>query len=306
MIGKSFPLTSNYDIRQHLGISITKGPDGTIKLTQPKLLLELFDEYPTDNRSKYPASTYKTKDDDEDNETKVDEELRTEYLHILGKLNYLTHSRPDILTAISYSATKCKNPTRKDLQNLLEIVSYLHQTKEYGITLYPSSKHTKDIHLTAYVDASYMSHNDASSHTGYCIGLGSMKPSSYFYSKSSKQKCIATSSTHAEIRALYELTINIIYLLTLFDEIDRPIKLPAVIFEDNQSTIDLVSSPTTKITKSKHYLMLIQYVREQVQKELIEVKKVDTTQNISNILTKIITTPEFYSSIAAIMGMNND
>jgi hypothetical protein len=71
-----------------------------------------------------------------------------------------------------------------------------------------------------------------------CISLGSIQPSSYFYSKSSKQQNIATSSTHAEIRALYEMTMNIVYLLTLFEEMARPIWLPTLIFEDNQPTID--------------------------------------------------------------------
>ena len=40
IISKSFPLTCYYDITLHLGISITKFPDGITKLTLPKLLLK--------------------------------------------------------------------------------------------------------------------------------------------------------------------------------------------------------------------------------------------------------------------------
>jgi hypothetical protein len=305
MISQSFPLTWNYDVTSHLGINFTNHDDGCIKLSQPKLLQQLFDEYNTSNRSKYPASIRNERQiSSNEDEPEIDDHIRSEYLHLMGKLNYLTYSRPDILTALSYSATKCKNPNDQDLQQLIQIVSYLKQTSDYGLTLFPRKENeSTDIYLTAYVDAAYMSHTDASSHTGYCISLGSIQPSSYFYSKSSKQKNIATSSTHAEIRALYELTINIVYLLTLFEEIGRPIQLPALIFEDNQPTIDLVSSTTTKITKSKHYLMLIQYIREQCRQELIKLQKVATDHNISNILTKIITTPEFYSSFMKIMGL---
>jgi len=216
----------------------------------------------------------------------------------------LTNSRPDILPSVSYAATKSKNNTESDFQDLFQIVSYLRQTPDYGLTLYPKRPDDdKSFNLTAFVDAAYMSHSDASSHTGYCIALGSVQPQSFFMSKSQKQKCVATSSTHAEVRALFELTINIIYLTTLFDEIKRPVQLPVTIFEDNQSTIDLVSDPTTRITKSKHYLMLIHTVREQVERGLIEVKKVAGDANIANVLTKITSDDEFFDSIMKIMGI---
>jgi len=165
------------------------------------------------HRSKYPASgrfNYEQK-------SNVEYEEITEYLHLLGQLQYLTLSRPDILTAVFYAATKSHSPTLNDYERLLDLVSYLRQTHHYGLTLYPQkSEHDKNLYLTAYVDAAYMSHEDASSHTGYCIRLGPSTPKSFFMSKSSEQKCIATSSTHAEIRALYELTVNIVFLSNLF------------------------------------------------------------------------------------------
>jgi len=148
-----------------------------------------------------------------------------------------------------------------------------------------------------------MSHNDAASHTDYTIAIGSPEPKSFFYSKSMKQKLTATSSTHAEIRALYDLTLNIIFLINLFDEIERPIDLPAIIFEDNQPAIDLTMNPTVRISKSKHFLMTIKFLREQVELGLIQIKKIPTDENISNVLTKIVNAPEFVNSFNKIMGL---
>jgi len=183
------------------------------------------------------------------------------------------------------------------------IVEYLRQTSEQGLTIYPKKDEDDDkIHLTAFVDAAYMSHNDASSHTGYCVAIGSMNPRSFVVNKSSKQKCVATSSTHAEVRALFDLTVNLVFLISLFDELKRPIELPVTVYEDNQSIIDLVTSSTTRIGKSKHYLMLIQYIREQVTLVLMEVNKIPGENNICNILTKIITSAEYVDSINKIMG----
>ena len=87
---------------------------------------------------------------------------------------------------------------------------YLKQSFDYGLKIYLNQQNNdKTMNLVTY-DAAYMAHPDASSHSGYCIAIGSEQPRSYVYSQSRKQKCIATSSTHAEIRALYELTINLV------------------------------------------------------------------------------------------------
>jgi hypothetical protein len=49
--------------------------------------------------------------------------------------------------------------------------------------------------------------------------------------------------------------------------------------------------------------MLIHSVREQVERGLIEVKKVAGDANIANVLTKIISDAEFFDSIMKIMGI---
>jgi hypothetical protein len=86
----------------------------------------------------------------------------------------------------------------------------------------------------------------------------------------------------------------------------RPIDLPAIVFEDNQSTIDLVTSSTTKIGKSKHYLMLIQYIREQVKERFIQVNKIGGDKNLANMMTKILASKEYFDSVSQIMGLNKE
>ena len=211
------------------------------------------------------------------------------------------------MTMVAYHATKANDPTENDCKSLLKIVSYLRQTPDKGLILYPkSSDDNNQIHITAYVDAAYMSHEDAGSHTGYTIAIGSKNPRSSFHSKSFKQKLVATSSTHAEVRALYDLTIQLIFIINLFKEIQRTLQLPVIVFEDNQPCIDLVTQETTRLGKSKHYLNIINFIKEQVQLGLLKLNKIDTKKNISNVLTKIICGKEFYDSFQAIMGHDNN
>ena len=77
-----------------------------------------------------------------------------------------------------------------------------------------------------------------------------------------KQPLVATSSTHAEIKALYQLTIELISIINLCDELDREIELPAIIFEDNAPTIQLTDGLSARAKKSKHFLMLVNFVKD--------------------------------------------
>ncbi len=168
-----------------------------------------------------------------------------EYLHLLGMLNYITHSCLDISTELSCAATKNSNPTKEDFNELLLVMDYLWQTKEKGLILHPTQDKNSPLKLICHVNASYLAHSDAKSHTGYCLSFGKFGS---FYSKSSKQKLVATSSTHAEIRALYTIVLDIIFTIHLCAEVGHPINLPAIIFEDNQPVLDLTKTLNGKVT----------------------------------------------------------
>jgi len=228
---------------------------------------------------------------------------KTKCSGLLGKLQYLNHSRPDIRTAVSYNAS-INRPTINDYEKLLDLVRYLLITKDKGLILYPSENSIDEpVVPTCYVDASYLSHMDGKSHSGYIIGFGDI-PKSYFYSKSAKQKLVATSSTHAEIRALYELTLKLIYITSIFQEIGREVRTPIIIHEDNQPVIDL-TNPDKIINgtiKSKHFVMICEFIKEKCREGLLALLKCPTEKNESNVMTKIVVGNEFHQSLTDILG----
>jgi hypothetical protein len=108
------------------------------------------------------------------------------------------------------------------------------------------------------------------------------------------------------MRALYSLIVEIIYVITLCEDLGRPITLPTIILEDNQPVIDLASDITARIKKSKHFLVLVDYVKEQVEAGIIELNKVHTSLNRADILTKIVTGNEFRKKALGILGSHPD
>ena len=297
---KRFEITVNAEADHHLGVNIETRKDGSLKLTQSKLLNNIFTEFidalpKSNNRHRVPLLPNPTSNDDSPFD-------RKQYLHLLGMLNYLLRSRPDIATATSFAATKAVNPTHNDFNALLDIVRYLWQTKDIGLIIHPGEKH-QPLKLKCFVDASFLTHDDSHGHTGYCIGLGDIGS---FYSKSTKQPLVATSSTHAEVKALYQLVVDLIYIINLCDEIGRAIDLPVVIFEDNNPTVQLSGSLSSRIKRSKHFLMLVNFIRQNVVLGLIEVQKVASADNIADVLTKALAWRDFYPKAYKLLGLSDE
>jgi hypothetical protein len=189
---RRFKITIN-DFTKHLGINIDCLDLGEVKLRQRKLLGALFKEYPpTGRKANQPQHISRTNANDNVNDQGNEPCEQREYLHLLGMLNYIAHTQPDISTALSYAATKNMNPTKANFKEFLLVVDYLWQMKEKELILHPAQDKNAPLKLICHVDASYLAHEDAKSHAGYCLSFGKCGS---FYSKSSKQKLVSTSST---------------------------------------------------------------------------------------------------------------
>jgi hypothetical protein len=140
---------------------------------------------------------------------------------------YLTKSRSDIMAAVFFGATKSTNPTEEDYQQLYYIVDYLRVTASKGHRIFV---HIVDSSIQLYceVEASYLIHPDSQ------VGL---HPNGTFYNRSAKQTLVSTSSTHAEMRALYTLVKDILFIIYICSEVNILLLLPAVIMEDNSAVV---------------------------------------------------------------------
>jgi hypothetical protein len=133
---------------------MTKLMDGSLRLTLPKLSADIFAEFIPEampGTNKVTAQRSKISDQDWD-QTPIQ---GTKYLHLLGALLYVTKSRPDKATVVSFAATYAISPTYDEL---LRCVQYLHRAQEVGLIL-----------RTGIASASYLTHYDSKSHTGYCL-----------------------------------------------------------------------------------------------------------------------------------------
>jgi hypothetical protein len=206
------------------------------------------------------------------------------------------------MTATSFAATNASKPTRHNLEQVLEIIKYVKDTKDttYKIAKGSEQKVEKSLRVRAQVDASYLTHPDSHSHTGYGLSMGENE--SFFYVRSSKQSDIATSSTHAEMKALYTLVKDILFIVQLMDDIKEKIELPIIILEDNAAVVTMAIEQASQMKRSKHFLMITNYVKEMVGRGIVYIKKVRGEENTADILTKKVRSADFRTKAMKMMG----
>ena len=137
---KHFDVTIEPEADAFLGINFHYDESGNCKLSQKKLLTKLFNENPPLPQGKRwkppkhpygPAPSHGHQPSEEDLQA-VD---ITVYLRLLGLLMYLTKSRPEITTAVSFGATNAHNPLQHHYRDLQYIVEYLRANPDDGLII---------------------------------------------------------------------------------------------------------------------------------------------------------------------------
>jgi histone deacetylase 1/2 len=154
----------------------------------------------------------------------------TEFMSKLMRVRYLVRTRPDIELAISALTTKSRAPTKGDMKRLNRVLCYLRGTKTICIIIRP----VEDLKIYAYMDAGYAVHPKMESHSGVIVTMGKFGPPIHY--KSLKQKLVTTSSTEAELVAIYDALDFIIWMREIMDFLGWP-QGTTTIFQDNTSTI---------------------------------------------------------------------
>ena len=138
-------------MESYLGVKFEFHPNGDVKLTQPKLLKSLFKEYKEElknQRAREPLSPQRLPASHSAEPIEP-----SAYPHLEEALIYLTKSRPDIHTAVSFGATHSVTPTRGDFEELIHCLKYLEATQEEGLVL-KAGEPNRELVLRCYVNAS--------------------------------------------------------------------------------------------------------------------------------------------------------
>ena len=134
------------------------------------------------------------------------------YRRLVGKLNYLTITRPNISFPVSVVSQFLQSPYDSHWDAVIRILRYIKSTPGQGV-LYENRGHTQVI---GYIDADWAgSLTDRRSTSGYCVFIGG----NLISWRSKKQHVVARSSAEAEYRAMTLATCELIWLRHLLQEL---------------------------------------------------------------------------------------
>lgn len=137
------------------------------------------------------------------------------YRSIIGALQYLTLSCPDIAFLVNKLSQYLQHPTIDHWQACKRVLRYLKGTTQYGLHFTPTAPHHFVLEGNSDADkASCL--DDRRSTSGHCIYLGG----NLIAWSSKKKPIVARSSTEFEYRALAQAATELFWLQYLFHEID--------------------------------------------------------------------------------------
>jgi hypothetical protein len=274
-------------LKYFLGLEVAQSREG-ITVSQRKYCLDLLKD--SGFLGSKPASTPLDPAVKLHNDAgKLYEDIPT-YRRLVGRLLYLTNTRPDISFAVQQLSQFLHKPTMAHYNAACRVIRYLKHNPGRGL-LFPRQS---DLQLLGFSDADWAGCIETRrSVTGYCFFLGS----SLISWKAKKQLTISRSSSEAEYRALSSSTCELIWLTFLMKDLNIVCSKPPVIYCDSQSAIHIASNPVFH-ERTKHLEIDCHLVREKVQQGVLRLLPISTDDQLADCLTKALSAPKFNSFIS--------
>ena len=154
-----------------------------------------------------------------EDEQLLDQQAHQQFRRLVGKLQWLAYTRPDISYATKEVARELQQPTIKDQKKLQHVVRYLAGTKDYKFSIRPTiklyDKTPQQLDLSIYVDSDWAGcHQTRRSTTGFVIEL--LGTCIHFGTRT--QGVVALSPAEAEFHAIGTGAQEALYIRNFFME----------------------------------------------------------------------------------------
>ncbi|KAH9769131.1 retrovirus-related pol polyprotein from transposon RE1 [Citrus sinensis] len=209
----------------------------------------------------------------------------TSYRSLIGGLQYLVLTRPEIAFAVNKLSQYDSAPTLQHILACKRMLRYLKEIEDYGLKFSADG----EIKLTGFTDADWACDIDDRKSTGaYCIYLGN----NLISWSSKKQSIVTRSSAESEYRALASASAEITWLQSLFKELKIECISVPTIWCDNISATELAKNHVYH-SRTKHIELDMHFIRDKVLARELEINYIPSEEQIADILNKPLTFTQF-------------
>ncbi|GKC90604.1 ribonuclease H-like domain-containing protein, partial [Tanacetum coccineum] len=278
---KEFDMTDLWALNYFLGISVTR--DSTCMfLSQKKYALEILDmvHMAKCNPTRTPVDTESKLGSDGDPISNP-----TLYRSLVGGLQYLTFTRPNISYAVQQVCLYMHDPREPHLAALKRVLRYVRGILYFGLQLYASITGS----LVAYTDADWAGcPTTRRSTSGYCVFLGD----NLLSWSVKRQHTLSRSSVEAEYIGIANVVAETAWLRNLIKELHTPLLSVTLVYCDNVSAIYMTAN-LVQHQRTKHIEIDVHFVRDIVARGQVRVLHVPSHYQYADIFTKGIPSAPF-------------
>jgi histone deacetylase 1/2 len=221
----------------------------------------------------------------------------TNYRSMVGALQYLTLTRPDICFAVNKVCQFLHAPTTVHWSVVKRLLRYVRGSLTMGLTIRKSSS----MIVSAFSDADWAGCvDDRRSTGGFAVFFGT----NLISWSARKQPTVSRSSTEAEYKALANATAEMMWVQKLLQEMGVRHSPVARLWCDNLGAKYLSANPVFH-ARTKHIEIDFHFVRERVAQKLLDVRFISTNDQLADGFTKPISAAKlqvFCSNLNLIRG----
>ncbi|XP_016747511.2 uncharacterized mitochondrial protein AtMg00810-like [Gossypium hirsutum] len=205
-------------------------------------------------------------------------ENESDYRSIVGALQYVVITRPDITFAVNKVCQFMHRPLDQHFKAVKQILRYLQSTMEYGLRFTTAVS----LDLVGFSDANWGTDvDDRRSTTGFCVFLGG-NPVAW---GTKKQHVVSRSTAEAKYRSLAHTATEVVWLESLLSELHIAPSKKSTIWCDNSGAVAVSANPVLH-SKFKHVELDLFFVRENITAGKLDVGHVPAQDQVEDIFTK--------------------
>ena len=278
------------NVSEYVGCTIKRDRAKTrLWVTQPHLIktLEHSDLWRSDSAVDLPMKVGEILLRPTTDEEIVSAKTHSAYREAVGKLLYLTKTRPELCNPLRELSKHLGKPTMSHVEAVIYCMNYVWNTRFKAYKIHPLIAALWI--LEAMCDSDYSGDKDSRlSISGYVIWL--MKVAIAWKSKA--QKSVTLSSTEAEYVAITECVQEVLFVKQVLSTMGIQVQLPITVYVGNVGAIFVAKNASTK-GRTKHIDIRYHFIRELIEDGTITIVFVRSEDNASDIFTKNVTRATF-------------
>ncbi|KAJ9539519.1 hypothetical protein OSB04_032252 [Centaurea solstitialis] len=211
------------------------------------------------------------------------------YQRLVGKLIYLSHTRPEIAYAVSVVSRFMHAPSEDHMNVVHRILRYLKAAPGKGLWF----RKNQAQEVLGYTDADWSGDkSDGKSTSGYFTYV----EGNLVTWRSKKQKVVARSSEEAEYRGMVHGVCELIWIKRILRDLGVSQSNSMKLYCDNEAAVKIANNPVQH-DRTKHVELDRHFIKDHLEKKSISLPFVNSKDQLADMLTKAVCGRVFQSSL---------